>query len=54
MAAEEPDTDLPSPKNFFFALSGVRQELAARAVLKSGGRSVFGGKLENIYSFYWF
>jgi hypothetical protein len=30
---------------------GVRQELAAGAVLRSGGRSAFGGKPENIYSF---
>ena len=30
---------------------GVRQELAAGVVLRSGGRSAFGGKSENIYSF---
>src|SRR5262249_3018423 len=30
---------------------GVREQLAAGVVLRSGGRSAFGGKLENIYSF---
>jgi len=30
---------------------GVRQELVAGVVLRSGGRSAFGGEPENIYSF---
>src|SRR6516165_5539558 len=30
---------------------GVREELAAGVVLRSGGGSAFGGKPENIYSF---
>src|SRR5262245_48680373 len=30
---------------------GVREELAAGVALRSGGRSAFGGKPENIYSF---
>jgi len=30
---------------------GVREELAAEVVLRSGGRSAFGGKPENICSF---